>query len=96
MNQGSTRAIVTALIIGAAFIAPAGAQSSGGPYRIEPVAIAGGGGPISGGNYQIASTLGLPATGVLRGASYVIYGGFWSPIGGFSGDSIFASGFESD
>ena len=97
MNQGSTRAIVTALIIGAAFIAPAGAQSSGGQYRIDPVALPGGGGPTAGGNYQITSSLGLPATGVLRGASYIIFGGFWSPVGDFTGgDSIFASGFDSD
>lgn len=96
MNRGSTRMAVAALILGATFIAPAGAQSSGGQYRIDPVALPGGGGPTAGGNYQITSSLGLPATSVLTGAGYALFGGFWSPIGGFDVDSIFASGFESD
>ena len=96
MNRGNMRAIVTALIVGATFIAEASAQSSGGQYRIDPVALPGGGGPTAGGNYRITSSLGLPATGVLSGAGYALFGGFWSPVGGFSVDSIFASGFESD
>jgi hypothetical protein len=96
MNRASTRIAVTALILGATSFAPVGAQSSGGQYRIDPVTLPGGGGPIAGGNYQITSSLGQPATGVLRGASYLVFGGFWSPVGDFTGgDSIFSSGFDS-
>ena len=95
MNPGSTRITVAALILGATFMAPAGAQSSGGQYRIDPVALPGGGGPTAGGSYQITSTLGLSATGTLAGAGYALFGGFWSPVGGIAGDFIFASGFDA-
>jgi len=94
MNRVSTRTMVAALIFGAKCVAQAGAQSSGGQYRIDPVALPGGGGPTSGGSYQITSTLGLPANGVLVGAGYTIFGGFWSPVGSLSVDSIFANGFD--
>jgi hypothetical protein len=95
MTRARTGISLIALIAGAACLAPAGAQSSGGPYRIDPVALPGGGGPTAGGNYQITSTLGLAATGTLNGAGFAIFGGFWSPVGG-GGDSIFASGFDSN
>jgi hypothetical protein len=85
--------VAVALIVGAALVADAVAQSSGGPYDISKVAIAGGGGPISGGAYQITSTLGQPATAVLAANNYIIFDGFWSPVGGFVNDVIFADGF---
>ena len=94
MNRGSTPIAAIALTLGAICVPPVGAQSSGGQYRIDPVALPGGGGPTAGGNYQITSSLGLAATAVLSG--YTLYGGFWSPVGGLTVDSIFASGFESD
>lgn len=84
------------LILGTTFVAQSNAQSSGGPYRIEPVVIAGGGGPIAGGAYQITSTIGQAATSALSGASYVIFDGFWSPVGGGLGDIIFINGFDSN
>ena len=96
MNRGSTRIAAIALTLGAICVPPVGAQSSGGQYRIDPVALPGGGGPTAGGNYQITSSLGLAATAVLSGSRYTLYGGFWSPVGGLTVDSIFASGFESD
>jgi hypothetical protein len=88
--------MVVALILGAAFGAQANAQSSGGQYRIDPVAIAGGGSSIAGGSYQITSTLGQAATATLSGASYVAFDGFWAPVGGLLGDIIFANGFETN
>jgi len=96
MHRVRTRMTIAALILGAAWVTSASAQSSGGQYRIDPVALPGGGGPTAGGNYQITSSMGLPATGILRGVGYVIFGGFWSPVGGFSGEFIFANGFESN
>ena len=74
----------------------ANAQSSGGPYQIETAVIASGGGPIAGGVYQITSTLGQPATMTLTGASYTLFNGFWSPVGGVQGDFVFADGFDAD
>jgi hypothetical protein len=32
----------------------------------------------------------------LSGAGYVVFGGFWAPVGGTLGDVIFANGFESN
>lgn len=96
MNRTSGTMAFVALILGVASIAQTRAQSSGGPYDIQRVAIAGGGSPIAGGSYQITSTLGQPATTQLAGASYVIVDGFWSPVGGVSSDVIFANGFESN
>jgi len=95
MTRARTGMTLIALIAGAACLAQASAQSSGGPYRIDPVALPGGGGPTAGGTYQITSTLGLAATGTLNGAGFTIVGGFWSPVGD-GGDSIFASGFDSN
>ena len=95
MKRVSRTAWVAALVLGAAPVAQSNAQSSGGQYRIAPVAIAGGGGPISGGAYQITSTLGQPATSVLAGASYTLVDGFWSPVGSLTIDLIFRNGFDS-
>jgi len=92
MNRASRALAIVALILGAAFVADTGAQSSGGQYEISSVVIAGGGSPIAGGNYQITSTLGQPATATLTGATYVIFDGFWSPAG--PSDFIFVDGFE--
>ena len=96
MNRVGAKTAIAALILGTVFAAPASAQSSGGQYRIDPVVIAGGGGPIGGGNHQITSTLGQPATAVIAGGGYIIFDGFWSPVGGVAGDFIFANGIESN
>lgn len=95
MNRVSRRTAAIALIAGAAFAMECSAQSSGGTFRVEPVVIAGGGSPIAGGSFQITSTLGQPATSTLSGASYVVFDGFWAPVGGSLGDVIFANGFET-
>ena len=93
MKRVSRRVAVATLILGVAFVIDGTAQSSGGQYNIDPVVIAGGGGPIAGGTYQISSTLGQPATSTLAGANYVIFDGFWSPVGGALSDFIFVDGF---
>ena len=90
------RTIALAMLLGTASGVCVHAQSSGGPYEIQRVAIAGGGSPIAGGNYQISSTLGQAATATLSGASYVVFDGFWAPVGGTLGDVIFANGFDSN
>ncbi len=69
------------------------AQSSGGPYRFDKSVIAGGGGVANGGNYRFASTPGQATTARISGASYVFYGGFWTPSAPAS-DAIFANGFD--
>jgi hypothetical protein len=91
----STRAALVALSLGSAFVAQGHAQSSGGPYDIKAIVIAGGGTPISGGSFQISSTIGQAATSTLSGAGFVIVDGFWAPVGSLLGDLIFANGFDS-
>lgn len=94
MNRLSSKTAVAALILSATFFTQVGAQSSGGQFSINSVVIAGGGGPIAGASYQLTSTLGQPATTVLAGGGYIIFDGFWGPVGGFTNDLIFADGFE--
>ncbi|HET6545137.1 MAG TPA: hypothetical protein VFG55_00140 [Rhodanobacteraceae bacterium] len=87
-------AMAIALIVGALFTAGAGAQSGGGPYRVDPVTIAnGGGGTASGGTFRLSGTFGQATTSTLAAADYRFYGGFWAPLGPAS-DGIFANGFE--
>jgi hypothetical protein len=74
--------------------AGAGAQSSGGPYRIEPSVVAGGGGTASGGAFQLSGTFGQSENTTLSASSYEFYGGFWSPISNVPADRVFANGFE--
>jgi hypothetical protein len=66
------------------------AQSSGGPYRIAPAAVANGGGVLSGGAFQLKGTLGQATTSISSASGYHFYGGFWAP----ASDVIFANGFD--
>lgn len=68
----------------------AGAQSSGGPYRVAPVTVANGGGVLSGGAFQLSGTLGQAPASTSSAAGYLFYGGFWAP----ASDVIFANGFD--
>ncbi|HEX3123623.1 MAG TPA: hypothetical protein VHQ21_10020 [Rhodanobacteraceae bacterium] len=68
----------------------AGAQSNGGPFRIEPAAVANGGGTMAGGSFQLRGTIGQAQTSTLTAAPFRFYGGFWT----LPSDTIFASGFE--
>ena len=95
MKRMSMRVALVALSLGGACATQGHAQSSGGPYAVTSVVIAGGGDAIAGGSYQISSTLGQPATSILSGAGFVIVDGFWAPVGGLLGDLIFADGFDS-
>ena len=70
----------------------AGAQSSGGIYRVDRAVIANGGGTIHAGNYTVSATFGQPAAGVLSAAGYRLYDGFWGAAG--NADLIFANGFD--
>ena len=73
-----------------AYALGASAQSSGGPYRIAPAAVANGGGALSGGAFQLSGTFGQAQTSMLSGSGYRFYGGFWAP----ASDVIFANGFD--
>jgi len=81
---------LAALLPIAVFALGAHAQSSGGPYRIAPVAVANGGDTLSGGSFQLRGTLGQAQTSTLSGSAYRFYGGFWAP----ASDLIFANGFD--
>ncbi len=94
MQQKGKRMAIAAIFLGAILCGQSNAQSSGGPYVIERVVIAGGGSPIAGSDYQVTSTLGQAATATLSGAQYTLFGGFWSPVGSLVVGSMFADGFE--
>ncbi|HKE48191.1 MAG TPA: hypothetical protein VKB52_08995 [Rhodanobacteraceae bacterium] len=87
-------AALAALALAGAHAPLAQAQSSGGPYRIDRVVIAGGGGPIDGGAYQVSGTFGQSAIARLAASDYVLFDGFWSPASFETSDRIFANGFD--
>ncbi len=70
----------------------AGAQSSGGIYRVDRAVIANGGSTIHAGAYTVSATLSQPAAGVLTASGYRLYDGFWGTAG--NADLIFANGFD--
>jgi hypothetical protein len=75
----------------AAIAGDASAQSSGGPYRLAPVAIASGGGTLSGGSFGLSGTFGQASTAVASAPGYTFYAGIWAPLS----DVIFANNFEN-
>jgi hypothetical protein len=89
MRRHKKNLCLAALLL-VAYALGAGAQSSGGPYRISPVAVANGGGVLSGGAFQLKGTLGQAPTSTLSAAGYRFYGGFWAP----PSDVIFENGFD--
>lgn len=94
VNPIRRKAMLVAIVAGG-FVAVAGAQSGGGPYRIDPAAIAGGGGTSTGDAYRLSGTFGQPATTRLSGSAYVLHDGFWAPAPGSApSDLIFADGFD--
>jgi hypothetical protein len=83
-------------LLGAALLLAAGsaqapAQSSGGPYRIDPAVTAGGGSTIAGGHYRLRGTLGQAATRTLSGGRFSLHDGYWA-----TDEFIFHSGFEPE
>lgn len=69
-------------------VAPVRAQSSGGPYRIDAVAITGGG-TLSGGTFRLRGTFGQSLLGAATAPGYTVSAGFVGPD-----VSIFHNGFE--
>lgn len=78
--------------------ASAGAQSTGGAYRIEPQRVAGGGGVSAAGAYSLRGTIAQSeAGGVLAGGDYEVTGGLHRRAlasGPPPGPHIYADGFE--
>jgi hypothetical protein len=77
-----------------AFAMHAGAQSSGGAYRIERSVIAGGGSTIGGGAFEMRGTVGQNAISSSSSSNYRFDAGFWPPAAGATTDRIFANGFD--
>ena len=95
MNRFCRRRLIATLAFASVFAAHVGAQSGGGPYRIESSVVAGGGGSLSGGQFQLRGTLGQAATTTLSASGYRFYAGFWPPVAGNAPtDLIFANGFD--
>ena len=95
MNRPCKRWLIAALVASGVCAAHVGAQSSGGPYRIEPSVIAGGGGTLGGGAFELRGTFGQGATTTLTASGYRLYDGFWAPAAGSASiDLIFANGFD--
>jgi hypothetical protein len=90
MRRHNKNLYLAALLPMVACALGANAQSSGGPYRVTPVAVANGGGTLSGGAYQLRGTLGQAPASTLSASGYHFYGGFWAP----ASDVIFANGFD--
>jgi hypothetical protein len=90
MRRHNKNLWVTALLPIFACAFGASAQSSGGPYRIAPAAIANGGGTLGGGAFQLSGTFGQAQTSTLSAPGYRFYGGLWAP----TSDVIFANGFD--
>ena len=87
---GRFRAFRVALLLIAVYVPGAGAQSSGGPYRIAPAMVANGGGTLGGGAFQLSGTLGQAQVSTSAASGYRLYSGFWAP----TSDVIFANGFD--
>ena len=82
---------ILALAIAGVFATHAGAQSSGGAYRVDRVVVAGGGGTTGAAPYELLGTFGQSATTTLSAAGYRLDGGFWAA--GLA-DPLFVDGFE--
>jgi hypothetical protein len=94
MNRPVKTLAAIALTVAGVFAAHVGAQSGGGPYRIERSVIAGGGIAVSGGAFELRGTVGQSATAISAASSYRFYAGFWAPAAGPSSDFIFVDGFD--
>jgi len=82
--------LCAALLALASFGSLIAAQSSSGPYVINPVAIAGGGATLSGGQFRLSGTIGQPATVMLAAGTFRLHDGFWAPFS----DRVFADSFD--
>ncbi|MEP7098473.1 MAG: hypothetical protein ABI748_12485, partial [Dokdonella sp.] len=67
-----------AAFLAAGALADAAAQSSGGAFRVDPVAMAGGG--VSAARsacFKVSGTLGQAPLGSSSGGAFVVSSGFW-------------------
>lgn len=90
MSRLQMIALVLALFVPGTFLTTALAQSSGGPYAIDPAADAGGAATLNSGPFRLSGTIGQPATASLVASGYELDGGFHPSLS----DQIFASGFD--
>lgn len=90
MHVRHKKCVVAALLLCGAFAIVASAQSTGGAYRIAPVAVANGGGTLSGGAFRLSGTSGQAQTSTSSASRFDFHGGFWAP----ASDVIFANGFD--
>jgi hypothetical protein len=96
MNRRIRSFVAIMLSLASAFAPQVGAQSSGGPYRVNPSVVADGGASLSGGTFQLKGTLGQSATATLSATTYRFHGGFWVPAANSQmPDPIFSNGFDS-
>ena len=88
--------LVLACCVGTLMLASiALAQSTGGPYTMNPQSIDNGGGRSTGGIYALEGTIGQhDASNVQSGGSFELTGGFQRRGAAASGDAIFSNGFE--
>lgn len=85
----------TVLVAALALAGTALAQSSGGPYTLDPQSVAGGGGRSTGGSFALEGTIGRhDASNVLGGGAFELTGGFHQRAQGALGDALFGDGFE--
>ena len=86
----TTLAAFASLLLGAVH---SGAQSGGGIYRIDRVAIANGGGTVGGGRYVLSATVSQSAADALASSGYRLQGGVWSGEVDRV-DVVFTNGFD--
>ncbi len=93
MNHVISKSVTLVLALSGTFTMSQNAQASG-RYVLQKSVIAGGGGPVSGGTYQLTGTIGQGTIAVRAAGQYVLFDGFWGPVGSVDFDLIFADGFE--
>ena len=84
-----------AALLATGALADAAAQSSGGAFRVDPAAIAGGG--VSAARsacFKLSGTLGQAPLGSSSGGAFVVSSGFWVVPGPARPDDIFQDQFE--
>lgn len=85
----------TCLLCLLTFASAAPAQSSGGPYTLNPQVIANGGGRATGGTFEIEASIGQhDASNPQTGGVFEITAGFHRRAAVALSDPIFSNGFE--
>ena len=85
----------TQLILALTLASSALAQSSGGPYALDPHAIANGGGRSNSGVFDLQGTIGQHDAGSRQsGGAFEHTGGFHRSDAGAVANAVFHDGFE--